>query len=195
MITVQTTGHPCPTSYEELAHSTFSCLLAAVALEKGEPYPMATKKNSMFVPRRVWRMTTDAPQGEYLDLVPKEVHVDALEAPKRPAESDRPTAYGAVSLPRARSDATQSPSSMTSSQPLLSSRPTVRPDELTESPAVPSSRARVLKPAQVENWQSSSFDLFTGCSVREVTDTIPGELFDELFAPGPSPSTPPKRRR
>jgi hypothetical protein len=56
-------------------------------------------------------------------------------------------------------------------------------------------RARVLRPAQVENWQSSSFDLFTGCTVREVTDTIPGELFDELFKPGPSETAPPRLKR
>jgi hypothetical protein len=157
---------------------------------------MATKKNLMIVPRRVWRMTTDAPQGEYLELVPKEVHVDAVEEPKRPAQSNRPTAHGAVSLPPRQSDATQStPPQRENGHASLPIRPPARPDEVTGSPSLPPMRTRVLKPAQVENWQSSSFDLFTGCSVREVTDTIPGELFDELFAPGPSPSTPPKRRR
>jgi len=29
---------------------------------------MATKKGLMTMPRRVWRMTPDAPQGEYLEL-------------------------------------------------------------------------------------------------------------------------------
>ena len=157
---------------------------------------MATKKNLMVVPRRVWRMTTDAPQGEYLELVPKEIQVEALEAPRQPSYSDRPPAYGAASPPTGKSEATQStPSTRESSQPSLSNRPPARPDEVTESPSLPPMRTRVLRPAQVENWQSSSFDLFAGCTVREVTDTIPGELFDELFAPDPVPSTLPKRRR
>ncbi|MEO6743134.1 MAG: hypothetical protein ABIN08_01495 [Caldimonas sp.] len=42
-------------------------------------------------------------------------------------------------------------------------------------------RARVLRPAQVENWQSSSFDLLSGLQVRDVSDTIPGRVFEELF--------------
>src|SRR4029078_8544657 len=46
-------------------------------------------------------------------------------------------------------------------------------------------KARVLKPAQVESWRASSYDLLTGCTVRDVTDTIPGEIFDELFEPDP----------
>ena len=42
-------------------------------------------------------------------------------------------------------------------------------------------KLRVLRPAQVESWQSSSFDLLSGLQVRDVTDTIPGCVFDELF--------------
>jgi hypothetical protein len=33
------------------------------------------------------------------------------------------------------------------------------------------------------NWTASSFDLLSGADVIENEDTIPGELFDELFAP------------
>jgi hypothetical protein len=33
------------------------------------------------------------------------------------------------------------------------------------------------------NWTASSFDLLSGTDVIESEDTIPGELFDELFAP------------
>jgi hypothetical protein len=40
---------------------------------------------------------------------------------------------------------------------------------------------KVLKPAQAEGWQASSFDLLTGCRTRDVTDTIPDNVFDELF--------------
>lgn len=38
-------------------------------------------------------------------------------------------------------------------------------------------------------WVMSSFDLLNGTDVNEEENTIPGELFDELFAP--PPSTPP----
>ena len=155
---------------------------------------MATRKNLMVVPRRVWRMTTDAPLGEYLELVPKEVQAQACEAPKQPSRSDRTIADGAVSLPAVKRDSTQpTPSTRARSQQSPSNRP-ARPDDVTGSPTLPRMRTKVLTPAQVENWQASSFDLFTGCTVREVTDTIPGELFDELFATEPAPSTLPKRR-
>ena len=33
-------------------------------------------------------------------------------------------------------------------------------------------------------WVTSSYDLLDGTEVTEDPDTIPGELFDELFAPG-----------
>ena len=43
--------------------------------------------------------------------------------------------------------------------------------------------AKVLTPAQVPSWRASSHDLLTGATVSDVTDTIPGDLFDELFKP------------
>ena len=42
--------------------------------------------------------------------------------------------------------------------------------------------AKILDPAQVPSWRASSHDLLTGSTVSDVTDTIPGELFDELFS-------------
>ena len=42
-------------------------------------------------------------------------------------------------------------------------------------------KLRVLRPAHVESWQSSSFDLLSGLQVRDVTDTIAGCVFEELF--------------
>jgi len=42
-------------------------------------------------------------------------------------------------------------------------------------------RARLPDPAADPNWQSSSYDLLTGLTVRDVTDTIPGKIFDEVF--------------
>jgi len=47
--------------------------------------------------------------------------------------------------------------------------------------AVPPMPARVLRPAQAESWQASSFDLLSGCRTRDVSDTIPDNVFDELF--------------
>lgn len=43
--------------------------------------------------------------------------------------------------------------------------------------------AKVLTPARVPSWCASSHDLLTGATVSDVTDTIPGDLFDELFKP------------
>ena len=42
--------------------------------------------------------------------------------------------------------------------------------------------AKILDPAQVPSWRASSHDLLTGSTVSDVIDTIPGELFDELFS-------------
>jgi hypothetical protein len=56
-------------------------------------------------------------------------------------------------------------------------------------------RAKVLKPAQVESWQASSFDLLTGCIVRDVTVTIPGKIYEELFGRSEEPLLPPGQRR
>jgi len=54
----------------------------------------------------------------------------------------------------------------------------------TTTPTEPTNAAaRVLTPARVRSWRASSHDLLTGATVSEVTDTIPGDLFDELFKP------------
>jgi hypothetical protein len=42
-------------------------------------------------------------------------------------------------------------------------------------------RSRLPDPAAEPNWQSSSYDLLNGLTVRDVTDTIPGKIFDEVF--------------
>jgi len=46
--------------------------------------------------------------------------------------------------------------------------------------------SRVLTPARVPSWHASSHDLLSGATASDVTDTIPGELFDELFKEGPA---------
>ena len=100
-------------------------------------------------PRRVWRMTADAPQGEVLELVPKTAQAE-------PATT----------------------------------RKAVAADVAGEAPA------KVLDPAKVPSWQASSWDLMTGLKVRDVSDTIPDRIFDELFgAPTALPAAPAPRRR
>ena len=42
-------------------------------------------------------------------------------------------------------------------------------------------QARVLDPAPVVDWRSSSYDLLNGLEVNDDEDSIPGDLFDELF--------------
>jgi hypothetical protein len=37
------------------------------------------------------------------------------------------------------------------------------------------------------NWVQSSFDLAIGLDVRDFEDTVPEDLFDELFNPKPTP--------
>jgi hypothetical protein len=80
-------------------------------------------------PTRVWRMSSEVPQGGFIDSVP------AGSQGSGPVE---PTATA----------------------------------------------AKVLHPARVPSFRASSHDLLTGATVSDVTDTIPGDLFDELFKPG-----------
>ena len=57
----------------------------------------------------------------------------------------------------------------------------------------PEASKKVLTLPRPPSWQSSSYDLLTGASVSEVQDTIPGELFDELFGDhGPQDKSAPR---
>ena len=106
-------------------------------------------KKQPSAPRRVWRMTADAPQGEVLELVGK-AHPAVDAAPVRKAAVENPG----------------------------------------------EAQAKVLDPAKVPSWQASSWDLMTGLKVRDVSDTIPDRIFDELFgSSAPLPSAPAPRRR
>jgi hypothetical protein len=119
--------------------------------------------------RRVWRMTSDSPLGEYLELAPKRAyapHADSREenratprAPAKPAEASTLQHNNGGPRPTAACNGTHSVDAATADRPKL----------------------KVLRPAQVENWQSSSFDLMSGLQVRDVSETIPGRVFDELF--------------
>ena len=54
-------------------------------------------------------------------------------------------------------------------------------DWLTTPASLDDLRARLPVPAGEPNWQASSYDLLSGLTVRVVTDTIPGNVFDEVF--------------
>lgn len=116
---------------------------------------MDPKKPS--APRRVWRMTTDAPQGEFIDLTEGVVDVPEPRTIKR----------------------TFHPETRASANRAASETPVTPRDSAGERPLDPA--VRVLNPAKVPSWRASSYDLMTGLTVRDVTDTIPGEIFDELF--------------
>ena len=165
---------------------------------------MSTKKQPEVV-RRVWRMSAEAPAGEYLDLelVPKEASVTGSTgaAPRRPLHPETPPAY------RTRQGASDVSSQASSPQttgprevsPATLRRPATTPQELpsVDLPPPSAARATVLRPAQLESWQASSFDLLTGCVVRDVTDTIPGKIYEELFGRSEEPLLSPgfQRRR
>ena len=58
----------------------------------------------------------------------------------------------------------------------------------TTPPPIPEARER-----QPANWAMSSFDLLYGADVNEVSDTVPDDLFDQLFPPKDgAPKTPGK---
>ena len=125
---------------------------------------MAAMKST--VSRRVWRMTSDSPLGEYLELMPKEAQASGSEnraKVEHPVVPVKPRAApGHQGTPHA--------GGSTSREPAVDIAPAATP-----------TKVKVLRPAQVESWQSSSFDLLSGLQVRDVTDTIPGRVFDELF--------------
>jgi hypothetical protein len=51
---------------------------------------------------------------------------------------------------------------------------------------VPPKSADPLPEVSYGSWVTSSYDLLDGTDVTEDPDTVPGELFDELFAPRPN---------
>jgi hypothetical protein len=161
-------------------------------------------------------MTADAPMGEYLELVPKSAYDtdDGAPAPKRVLHPEIRDPIYRTSLQASTSAeaAPAAPSSAPASGPSLLDRRSV-PRTAAPPPAAPTGaagsapreapadrqtppvpRARVLNPGKVPSWRSSSYDLLTGCTVRDVTDTIPGEIYDELFRSNSEPRTVRRRR-
>jgi hypothetical protein len=76
-------------------------------------------------PRKVWRITANAPQGEFVEVGASAAAGDAAEAPR--------------------------------------------------------SQRVIIDPAPAVSWRASSHDLLNGVEVSDETDSISGELFDELF--------------
>ena len=114
---------------------------------------MATSNKQPEAPtRRVWRMSADVPLGEYVEVDAGDAHA---ETPRRRASD------GASNHPTGQDTGLRR-----------------RAEDVVAVPPMPN---KVLRPAQAENWQSSSFDLLVGCRTRDVTDTIPDNVFDELF--------------
>jgi hypothetical protein len=105
------------------------------------------------VPRRVWRMTSDAPQGEFVDVGTSPVDLPEAPVIKRTFHPETRAASRAIDPP------------------------------LVDGVVAGEAAVRVLNPAKVPSWRASSYDLMTGLTVRDVTDTIPGAIFDELFKP------------
>ena len=138
--------------------------------------------------------------GEYLELVPKSAYDTVGQQPAAPKRVLHPEVRDPIyrtTLQASTAEGATGPASTSASGPSLlerravprsaptgasasASEPTPReaPAERTEPPAV---RTRVLNPGKAPSWRASSYDLLTGCTVRDVTDRIPGEIFDELF--------------
>ena len=117
---------------------------------------VTSKKQPDTSTRVVWRMSADVPLGEYVEVAPTAATDSKPEVPRRRAsDTGGSTVSGALDTGhRRRSE---------------------------DALAVPTMPAKVLRPAQAESWQGSSFDLLVGCRTRDVTDTIPDNVFDELF--------------
>src|SRR5688572_17669791 len=109
----------------------------------------------MSAPHRVWRMTAETPQGEFVESVIK------------PA---KPTGRSAVNKRWYHAEIRLTSKSELPVQ-----------DAMAATEPIGDERARLLAPAKVPNWQASSHDLATGLTVDDFTDTVPGELYDQLF--------------
>lgn len=140
-------------------------------------------------PRRVWRMTSENPLGEVLELVAK---TDAWKG-SRFGDSSPPVEAPAV-VPKVKR--TFHPETTAAASRATATAAAAQASPVAEKGVPPAELpARVLNPAQVPNWRSSSFDLLSGLTVRDVTDTIPGEVFEEIFKPRrPLPRVASKRR-
>lgn len=136
------------------------------------------------VHRRVWRMTANTPLGEFLDLIPKAAVYPATPvAAKRTFHSEKTAdTERTVHLEK-----TAPPKRIFHPEKVVPSNRTLfmetsLPRETTGEPAIEAA-AKVLTPAKVPSWRASSYDLLTGLTVNDVTDTIPGDILDELFNP------------
>ena len=104
-------------------------------------------------------MTSQAPQGEVVDssLQPSEAKT-AKALAKRWYQAE-------VRLPWAATSSAEETAGMTT--PNLDDR------------------ARLLLPAKVPNWRASSHELASGLTVVDFVDTVPGDVYDDLFGDRP----------
>jgi len=74
--------------------------------------------------------------------------------------------------------------------------PKAEPAKAQAVKAQPAKDWAVLETADegpARSWEASSYDLLTGLTVRDVTDTIPGRIFEEVFKDGRP--LPPRKHR
>lgn len=55
--------------------------------------------------------------------------------------------------------------------------------------------AKALTPVSTLNWRASSYDLLHGLVVRDVSETIPGHIFEALFNSDSADMPVPRRKR
>jgi hypothetical protein len=64
--------------------------------------------------------------------------------------------------------------------------------DLAARPHVPQKPKIALPDVEQGTWVRSSYDLLDGVEINEAEDSVPAELFDELFGAPPSPSKAPR---
>jgi hypothetical protein len=118
--------------------------------------------------RLVWRVTAENPNGELLELVPK-------EAPR----GSRSRQVKWTRVPPAPPDG---PLGVRRLEPRAAPEPVPRPE------------SSAAKAEYSTSWRGSSWDLLNGAIVRDVSDKIPPRTFDALFSanePSNEPSNEP----
>ena len=118
---------------------------------------MGVKSKKAGEARLVWRVTTENPNGELLELVPK-------ESP-RGGRSSRQVKWTRVPPPPP-----DGPLGVRRLEPAAAPEPAPRPV------------SSAAKAEYSTSWRGSSWDLLNGVVVRDVSDTIPPRTFDALFS-------------
>ncbi len=130
---------------------------------------MSVKSKKSGETRLVWRVTAENPNGELLELVPK-------EAPR----GSRSRQVKWTRVPPAPPDG---PLGVRRVEPTLAPEPPPRPV------------SSATKAEHSASWRGSSWDLLNGVVVRDVSDKIPRRTFDALFSANEGPEHTPGRKR